>query len=183
VADLLARRPLGRTGLEVHPISLGCASLGDMPETFAYSVPEEDAFATVRAFLDQPELNFIDTANVYGFGESERRIGVVLRERGGLPPGFVLSTKADRERGSNRFDGDRARRSIEESRARLGLETLQVVYLHDFEYCDQDEILGPGGALAVLQELREQGVIQHLGLAAGPIPEMIAYLDTATRSR
>jgi D-threo-aldose 1-dehydrogenase len=177
--DMLARRPLGRTGLEVHPICLGCASLGDMPETFAYSVPDEDAFATVRAFLDQPELNFIDTANIYGFGESERRIGVVLRERGGLPPGFVLSTKADRDKDSNRFDGEQARRSIEQSLSRLGLERLQLVYLHDVEYCDQEQLLGRGGALEVLRRFHDDGTIEHLGLAAGPIDTMIPYLDEA----
>jgi len=173
----LARRVLGRTGLTVHPICLGCASLGDMPETFAYSVPEEDALATVRTLLDGPELNFIDTANIYGFGESERRIGVVLRERGGLPPGIVLATKADRDKDSNRLDGDQAHRSIEQSLSRLGLDRLQLVYLHDVEYCDQDEVLGRGGALDVLRGYREQGVIEHLGLAAGPIDVMLRYVD------
>jgi D-threo-aldose 1-dehydrogenase len=174
----LQRRLLGSTGLVVHPICLGCASLGDMPDTFAYSVPEGSALATVRAFFAS-ELNFIDTANVYGFGESERRIGVVLREMGALPAGFVLSTKLDRERGTNRFDGARARASIEESRRRLGLDRLQLVYLHDFEYCDQDEILGPGGALEVLRQYQADGIVEHIGLAAGPIPEMIRYLDHA----
>lgn len=174
----LQPRALGPTGLTVHPICLGCASLGDMPETFAYSVPEESALATVRTFLDS-ELNAIDTANIYGFGESERRIGIVLRERGGLPPGVVLSTKMDREPGTNRFDGARARQSIEESRQRLGLERLQLVYLHDVEYCDRDEILGPGGALAVLRRYQADGAIAHIGLAAGPIDQMIRYLDEA----
>src|SRR5215210_291421 len=84
--DPLARRPFGPTGLEVSPLCLGCAPLGDMPRTFAYSVPEERALATIRALLDSP-INFLDTAASYGDGESERRIGLVLRERGGRPPG------------------------------------------------------------------------------------------------
>jgi D-threo-aldose 1-dehydrogenase len=176
VPDTLTRRPFGRTGLEVHPICLGCASLGDMPETFAYSVPEEDALATVRACIDS-EINFVDTANIYGFGESERRIGLVVRERGQLPPGVVLATKADRDRESKRFDGDQARRSVEQSLERLGVDRLQVVYLHDPEYCDQDEVLGPGGALDALVALRDQGVIGHVGLAAGPIDMMLRYLE------
>jgi D-threo-aldose 1-dehydrogenase len=176
VPDALARRPFGRTGLQVHPICLGCAPLGDMPETFAYSVPEALALATVRACLDS-EINFIDTANIYGFGESERRIGLVVRERGGLPPGVILATKADRDKDSKRFDGDRARRSVEESLARLGVDRLEVVYLHDPEYCDQAEVLGPGGALDALRALRDQGVIGHLGLAAGPIDMMLRYLE------
>jgi D-threo-aldose 1-dehydrogenase len=139
----------------------------------------------VRAWLDSDEIDFLDTAAIYGydaaepngFGESERRIGQVLRERGGLPPGKVLSTKADREPGTNRFDGEQARRSIEGSRERLGLDTLQIVYLHDVEYCSWDELTGPGGAIEVLRDYRERGVIGHLGLAAGPIDEMLRYLD------
>jgi D-threo-aldose 1-dehydrogenase len=181
----LSPRALGSTGLTVSPLCLGCASLGSMPETFAYSVPPEDAHATVRAWLDSDEIDFLDTAAIYGydaaepngFGESERRIGQVLRERGGLPPGKVLSTKADREPGTNRFDGEQARRSIEGSRERLGLDTLQIVYLHDVEYCSWDELTGPGGAIEVLRDYRERGVIGHLGLAAGPIDAMLRYLD------
>src|SRR4051794_15951641 len=91
----------GRTGLDVTPICLGCASLGNMPETFAYSVSEEDAQATLEAFFAS-ELNFVDTAAIYGFTESERRVGRALRRRGGLPPGFVLATKADRDPQTNR---------------------------------------------------------------------------------
>ena len=156
-----------------------------MPETFAYAVPVEDAHATVRAFFDQTEINFIDTAAIYGydegsphgFGESERRIGHVVRERGALPAGFVLSTKADREPETNRFDGERARRSVEGSRERLGLDRLQIVYLHDPEYCSWDEVVGPSGALEVLRRYRDEGVIEHLGLAGGPIEVMLRYLD------
>jgi D-threo-aldose 1-dehydrogenase len=172
----LARRAFGQTGLQVHPICLGCASLGDMPETFAYSVPESEALATVRACLDS-EINFVDTASIYGFGESERRIGLVVRERGGLPRDVVLATKADRDRYSNRFDGAQARRSVEQSLASLGVDRLQVVYLHDAEYCDEAEVLGPGGALDALRDLRDRGVIEHLGMAAGPIDMMLRHLE------
>lgn len=171
----LERRPFGSTGLLVHPICMGCAALGDMPETFAFSVPTDQAHATLRAVLES-EINFVDTANIYGNGESERRVGAVLRERGGLPPGVVLSTKADRDPVTNRFDGERARRSIAESLERLGLERLPIVYLHDPEYCSWDEVTGPGGALDVLRRYRDEGVIQHLGLAGGPIDVMLRYL-------
>jgi D-threo-aldose 1-dehydrogenase len=155
-----------------------------MPETFAYAVPEADALATVQAFF-RSELNFVDTAAIYGydakapsgFGESERRVGKAIRANGGLPAGYVLSTKCDREPGTNRFDGDQARRSVEGSLARLGLDSLQLVHLHDPEYCSWDEVTGPGGALDVLRRYREQGVIEHLGLAGGPIDVMLRYLD------
>ena len=71
----MALRALGSTGLHVTPVCIGCAPLGNMPETFTYEVPEERALATIRAFFASP-LNFLDTAASYGDGESERRIGI-----------------------------------------------------------------------------------------------------------
>src|SRR6266705_1669339 len=88
-------RSLGSTGLQVSPLCIGCAPLGNMPETFSYEVGEAQALTTIRAIFDGP-INFVDTAASYGDGESERRLGAILRERGGLPEGFVLDTKADR---------------------------------------------------------------------------------------
>src|SRR5438445_496228 len=108
----LALHPLGSTGLQVTSICIGTAPLGSMPKTFAYEVPEERALATIRAFFAGP-FNFLDTAASYGDGESERRIGIVLRELGGLPPGFVLATKADRDLQTGVFTGAQMRRSVE----------------------------------------------------------------------
>ncbi|HEV2583401.1 MAG TPA: aldo/keto reductase [Ktedonobacteraceae bacterium] len=85
----LSLHPLGTTNLLVPSLCVGCAALGDMPGTFAYSVAEAQALATIRDIFDDP-ISFADTAASYGDGESERLIGMVLRERGGLPPGFVL---------------------------------------------------------------------------------------------
>src|SRR5260370_37191927 len=126
----LALRLLGSNGLQVTPICIGSAPLGSMPETFAYEVPEERALATIRAFFAGP-FNFLDTAASYGDGESERRIGIVLRDSGGLPPGFVLATKADRDMQTGIFTGAQIRRSVERSLRLLGLAQLQPVYLHD----------------------------------------------------
>src|SRR6266852_8031977 len=135
----LAQRALGSTGLQVTPICIGTAPLGSMPETFDYEVPEERALATVRAFFagthnNKSGTNFLDTAASYGDGESERRIGIVLHELGGLPPGFVLATKADRDMQTGVFTGAQMRRSVERSLRLLGLQQLQLVYLHDPEH-------------------------------------------------
>lgn len=73
-----------------------------MPATYGYSVDEDRARATVTAILDGP-VNMLDTSNNYGFGRSEERIGAVIRERGGLPDGFVLATKLDRDMTSGRL--------------------------------------------------------------------------------
>lgn len=173
--DPTMRRPFGSTGLLVTPICVGCAPLGNMPETFGYAVPEEPALATLRAAFAS-SLNFLDTAASYGDGESERRIGIVLRELGGLPAGFVLATKADRDLQTGDFSGDQMRRSVERSLRLLGLDRLQICYLHDPEHRPFEEITAPGGALEALQRLTAEGVIQHLGVAGGPIDLMMRYV-------
>jgi D-threo-aldose 1-dehydrogenase len=173
----LPLRSLGSTGLQVTPLCAGCAPLGNMPDAFNYSVLEEQALATVRALFKSP-IAFLDTAASYGDGESERRIGIVLRELGGVPPGYVLATKADRDIYTDDFSGDQIRRSVERSLRLLGLERLPLVYLHDPEYGVFQEIMAPGGPVEVLQRYKEEGVIEHLGVAGGPIKMMIRYVET-----
>jgi D-threo-aldose 1-dehydrogenase len=176
-ADSLSPRRFGRTELMVTPICIGGGPIGSMTETFGYDVPEAQALATVRAVLDGP-INYLDTAAAYGDGESERRIGLALRERGGLPPGFVLATKADRNMQTGDFSGEQIKRSIERSQRLLGLDQLQLVFLHDPENASFEELTAPGGAVDVLLDYKAQGIIQHLGVAGGPIDLMIRYLKT-----
>lgn len=173
----LAQHTLGTTGLCVTSLCVGCAPLGDMPETFTYSVSEERAVETVNTIFSGP-INFLDTAASYGDGESERRIGVVLRDRGGLPAGFVLATKADRDLQSGDFSGDQIRRSVERSLRLLGIERLQLVYVHDPEHASFEAIMCPGGPVDVLRRFQEEGVIEHIGVAGGPIDLMTRYVET-----
>jgi aryl-alcohol dehydrogenase-like predicted oxidoreductase len=123
--DITGKVRLGRTDLMVTPIGFGAGGLGDMPDTYGYSAGVERAKATVQAILDGP-ANFIDTSRNYGVGRSEERIGAVLSERGGLPAGFVVSTKLDRDFDDNVFDAARARRSLEQSLEALGLERIDL---------------------------------------------------------
>lgn len=176
VPDPIQKRPYGRTGLMVTPVCVGCAPLGNMPETFAYSVSEESALATIRATFASP-INFVDTAASYGDGESERRIGIVLRELGGVPAGYVLATKADRDLQTGDFSGDQMKRSVERSLRLLGVDRLEICYLHDPEHRSFEEITAPGGALDVLRRLTDEGVIKHLGVAGGPIDLMMRYVN------
>jgi len=173
----LELRPLGKTGLQVTGLCIGSAPLGDMPETFDYSVGEEQALATIRAIFDGP-ITFVDTAASYGDGESERRIGIVLRERGGLPPGFVLASKADRDLKTGDFSGDQMRRSVERSLRLLGLDQIQLLYLHDPEHTTFEKAMAPGGPVEVLQKCKEEGLITHLGVAGGPIDLMARFVET-----
>jgi D-threo-aldose 1-dehydrogenase len=151
------RVPLGRTGLQVPPIAVGCAELANMPEAFGYAVPEDQAFATVRAALAGP-LNYIDTAAWYGNGESERRIGIVLRELGGLP--------------------ETVKRRFERSLDLLGVEKVHICLIHDAEWSTFADIMAPGGVMEILQEYKRQGVIKALGIAAGPVDLSMQFVQT-----
>lgn len=128
-----SRRTLGGTGLSTSPLCIGCAPLGDMSETVGYSVGRERAHDTLHAVFNS-SINFLDTAASYGDGESERRIGEVLREMGGLPEGYVLATKADRDLQTGEFSGEQMRRSVEHSLKLLNLDRLQLLFLHDPEH-------------------------------------------------
>jgi D-threo-aldose 1-dehydrogenase len=122
-------------------------------------------------------VNFVDTARNYGLGRSEERIGAVIRERGGLPTGFVLSTKLDRDPDTGRFDEAQARRSLQESLTALGLEQVHLLHLHDPEHAASlDEITGPDGALRELLKMRDEGLATAVDLAAGPIRIMMPLL-------
>lgn len=174
----LTPRVLGSTGLLVHPLCIGTAALGNMPDTFAYSVAEEQGLATLRAFFTG-SINFLDTAASYGDGEAERRIGLALRERGGVvPTGFVLATKADRDLATGDFSGEQIKRSVERSLRLLGLDYLPLVYLHDPEHTTFEQVMAPKGPLATLMQFKDEGVIGHLGIAGGPINMMIRYVET-----
>ena len=176
-SDHLPKRILGSTGLLVTPLCIGCAALGNMPETFDYEVPLEQALATLRLAFQSP-INFLDTAAAYGDGESERRIGLVLRELGGIPSGFVVATKADRNLTTGDFSGDQIKRSVERSLRLLGLKRLQLVFLHDPEHTSFEAVMAVAGPLEVLRRFTEQGVIEHAGIAGGPIDLMIRYVET-----
>jgi D-threo-aldose 1-dehydrogenase len=176
-AAALARKPFGHAGFDVPPIAVGCAPLGNMPEAFAYGVSEDDALATVRAALASP-IPYIDTAALYGDGESERRVGLVLRELGGMPVNAVLQTKQGRNPQTNDYSGETVKRRMERSLALLGLDRIEVVYLHDPEWTTFEAAMAPGGPVEALQRFKEQGAIGYLGVAGGPIDLEIRYVET-----
>jgi D-threo-aldose 1-dehydrogenase len=172
------RRPLGRTGLQVSAVCIGTSPLASMPALYGYEVPGDRAEATIRQVLRGP-FNFMDTSNGYGGGSAERRIGRTLAASGGLPPGFVLATKVDADPDTGDFSGERVKRSVEESLQRLGLDRVQLMYLHDPEYhLTFAAAMARGGPVEALAELRDQGVLAHLGVAGGPVQLMSDFIAT-----
>ena len=85
----LERKTLGKSGIEVTRVGLGCASLGGMYG----DIPEEQAYEVVRRALSLG-INVIDTAPLYGYGKSEIRIGRAVQGRNRSD--FVLATKVGR---------------------------------------------------------------------------------------
>lgn len=174
----LPRRGLGSTGLEVTAVCVGTSPLAGMEFLYGYGVDEDTAVSTVLAAFDSP-INVIDTSNGYGAaGESERRIGAAIAARSGLPEGYVLATKVDPAPGSSDFSGDRVRASLEESLERLGLDRIQLLHLHDPERISFEEGTAPGGPLETLVRLKEEGLVDHIGVAGGTLEVMHRYVDT-----
>ncbi|GAA3580149.1 aldo/keto reductase [Microlunatus spumicola] len=172
----LERRPLGRTGLLAPALCIGTSAIGSIPGIYGYEVATEQALETLRAVFAGP-VPFVDTSNSYGGGESERRIGTVLREIGGLPPEFLLSTKVDPDETGD-FSGERVRRSLDESRERLGLDVLPLVHLHDPEKIGFEASMAAGGPVEALVALRDEGLVGHLGVAGGPAGMLREFVDT-----
>jgi D-threo-aldose 1-dehydrogenase len=154
--------------------SLGCAQLGNLYR----AVEDDDARAAVDAAWEGG-VRYYDTAPHYGLGLSERRLGAALAQR--PRDEYVLSTKAGRllvpvERPTGRddegfdvlatsrrvwdFSRDGIFRSLEESLERLGLDRVDIVYLHDPDD-HRDEVYA--AAYPALEELRAQGVVRAIG--------------------
>jgi D-threo-aldose 1-dehydrogenase len=175
--EILNRRQFGSTPLMAPPVAVGCAPMGNMVDTFLYAVTEEEAVSTIKAAMDSP-LDYIDTAALYGNGESERRVGLALKELGGLPEGAVLQTKQGRNPENDDYSGDTVKRRMERSLRLLGVDRLDIVYLHDAEWTTFEEAMAPGGPVPVLQDFKEQGVVDYLGVASGPNDVELQYIET-----
>jgi len=173
----LRPRRFGSTDLMLPPIAVGCAPLGNMVDTFAYAVSEADAIATIHATVASP-FNYIDTAAHYGDGESERRIGLALKEIGGLPAGAVLQTKAGRHVPTNDYSGPMVKQRFERSLELLGIDKVDILYLHDAEHTTFEAAMAPVGPVEVLQDARRQGLTRFIGVASGPNDVELAYIET-----
>lgn len=172
-----AVRRLGATGLEVTELCMGTSPLASMPQLYGYDVSDERAVATIDAVLDST-IRFIDTSNGYGAnGEAEKRIGLALAARGGLPDDVVLATKVDPDPVSGDFSGDRVLRSYEESLDRLGVDRVPLLYLHDPERIPFEDAIAPGGPVEALERLRSEGRVDRIGVAGGPVGLLQRYLD------
>lgn len=148
---------IGQTGLRVTRLGLGGAHFGQR------GVPAGDADALVRRAVEHG-IRYFDTAPLYGVGESERRYREPLAS---LPRDqFVLSTKVgrvldDSPRGWHfDFSRDAVLRTIEGSLERLGLDRVDILFIHDPDDHWEEAIRG---VYPALHDLRAQGVVRAIG--------------------
>jgi D-threo-aldose 1-dehydrogenase len=155
-----------RTSLE--KITIGTSGLGKRPGA-------DEALAA--ALLAAP-FRQLDTSNNYAGGRSETLLGQAIAAAGGLPAGKVVFSKADQDPSTGVFDGDRLRRSFDETTERLGLETLPLYQLHDPYTISVSQGMAPGGPVEALIRLREEGRIGAIGIAAGERALVEEYIRT-----
>jgi aryl-alcohol dehydrogenase-like predicted oxidoreductase len=158
-------RRLGKTGYEVSEIGLGCWQLGG-----DFGPVEEEAAKTILDTANAAGINFWDTADVYGGGLSERRIGEHAKA-----PGVKVATKLGRSASlfPNNYSKDGIRESLVGSAERLGVSTLDLAQLH----CVPTTVLRDGQIFGWMDELRAEGLVRHWGASVETIEEGLICLE------
>ena len=164
----LSTRPFGRTGRTPTAIGFGAWAIGGSWG----DVSEADAKATLHAALDSG-VTFLDTADVYGDGRSERLIRAVLTERGGPAP--FVATKAGRRLSPHTADGytlANLEGFIDRSLTNLGVDTLDLVQLH----CPPTEVYSRPEVFGALDTLVAKGKLRSYGVSVEKIDEALAAI-------
>jgi aryl-alcohol dehydrogenase-like predicted oxidoreductase len=162
-------RQFGHTPWTVSEIGFGAWAIGG-----AWGdVSEADAKGAVHAALDAG-MTFIDTADVYGDGRSERIIRDVLRERGGTRP--MVATKAGRRLPSQVVEGYTAENLegwVDRSLLNLGVDRLDLVQLH----CPPWELYYRADIFEILEGLVAKGKIRHYGVSVEKVEEALKAIE------
>ncbi|SIR35659.1 Predicted oxidoreductase [Rhizobium sp. RU35A] len=171
----ITSRRLGRTNWNISEIGFGAWAIGGSWG----DVDEADARASVHAALDAG-MTFIDTADVYGDGRSERIIRDVLKERGGERP--VVATKAGRRLSPHVAEGyTRANLEafVDRSLSNLGVDALDLVQLH----CPPTEVYYRPEVFGAMDDLIAAGKVRFYGVSVEKVEEAlkaIAYPNVST---
>ncbi len=156
-------RNLGETGMRVSEISLGTWALGG--EWGA--VAEDDAYAALNRAVDLG-INFLDTADVYGDGRSEKLIGRLLQDR--PQDEIFIATKAGRRldpHTAEGYDYEHLSKFVERSLKNLGVEALDLLQLH----CPPTEAYRQDATFGALDRLQEEGKIRNYGVSVEKVEE------------
>ena len=181
----MKRKRLGRTELMLPVIGLGTAFTGIPTQHQTLSeylqggnqVDEELGVKTLVDALDAG-YRFIDTAALYGRATSEVMIGKALRQRPQLRDEVIVTTKAGRTYEGFDFSFDGILKSVYASLERMGLDRMELVYIHDPMDFPMEDILSDRGALGALRHLQDQGVIRFVGTAANDPATNLPYISS-----
>lgn len=157
-------RNLGKTGLSISEVSLGTWQVGGK-----WGSPFDDAQADriIRTALDGG-VNFIDTADVYSDGMSEKAVGRAVKGRDDV----YIATKCGRQIAPHLSEGytvEALRSFVEQSLLRTGLERLDLIQLH----CPPTEVYYRPEIFGLFDDLKKEGKIAHLGVSVEKIEEAI----------
>lgn len=157
----MQKRELGRSGLQVSAIGLGCMGI-----SFGYAdkLSKEDGVALIRAAFDRG-VTFFDTAEVYGPFENEKVVGEALapfRDRVVIATkfGFDIDPSTGENRGGMTSRPDRIRQAVEGSLVRLGVESIDLLYQHRV-----DPSVPIEDVAGAVRDLISQGKVKHFGLS------------------
>lgn len=165
----------GKTGVEVSRLGFGGAPAGLANYLEAYSPHDAQQRRQVIAALHRAVelgITYFDTAASYGNGASERIFGEALR---GVRDRVFVASKVP-------IGGERGPRAVVEASLRnLGCDWLDLVQLHGSSYTAEqaERILGPGGTLEVLEQLRREGLVRYLGFTTeDQNPAVYRFIET-----
>jgi aryl-alcohol dehydrogenase-like predicted oxidoreductase len=164
-------RPLADTGLDLSVLSFGASSIG--AEFRRIDVGE--ALQCVKVALDRG-MNYIDTAAYYGRGMSEVMLGQVLPE---IPrDSYTLSTKLGRYAPQHfDFSARRVAESIDISLERMRVDHLDIVFCHDIEFVELDQIVEE--TIPALRKQVEKGKVRFIGVSGYPMKIFTEMLERA----
>ncbi|HZS07774.1 MAG TPA: aldo/keto reductase [Blastocatellia bacterium] len=149
----LPQRPLGRTGVKVPILAFGCGS------RFLMYKDEDEAIRILNHVIDSG-ITYLDTAWAYGNGQSETRVGMVMKTR---RREVFLATKINER--ARTYDG--VMREAEQSLKRLQTDHVDLLHLHSLKQADDLALIeSKDGALKALYQLREQKVCRFIGMSS-----------------
>jgi aryl-alcohol dehydrogenase-like predicted oxidoreductase len=162
-------RKLGKTGLEISEISLGTWQVGGK---WGSGFDDATADKIINTAIDNG-VNFIDTADVYEDGLSEKAVGRVVRSRSEK---VYVATKCGRQISPHVNEGYQPEvlvKYVEDSLKRTGLETLDLVQLH----CPPTDVYYRPEIFETFERLKEQGKVQNLGVSVEKVEEAIKAME------
>ncbi|MBB4930493.1 aryl-alcohol dehydrogenase-like predicted oxidoreductase [Lipingzhangella halophila] len=161
----MEERTLGRTGKDVSVVGFGAWQIG---ASWGH-VDEDEGRSALRAAADSG-VTFIDTADVYGDGRSERLVGELLKER----PGLTVATKMGRRAAQDpaNYNPDNFREWNDRSRANLGVDTVDLVQLH----CPPPAVYSTDAVFDDLDAMVEEGRMRAYGVSVETCEEALAAI-------